>query len=568
MTEARATTHPVFGKKRKRGHKVKAYRREEIPIFTEWTGCYDSGWQWEIIPDAFSHPAKFSRGLIRRIYDHALAEGWLEPGDTVADPFGGVALGALDAMWDGLNWVGVELEPKFVTLGQQNLALWQRKYGSKEAFGTARIIQGDSRRLAEIVGAADLICSSPPFLECGTGADKEAHNRQVITSGVPTHRKNAVIGKTDYAGSSPGQLASMPEGRFEAVVRINLDTERDSDRMSLCKPVKIAERLLLDRASDVGGAHIDMSAKSLRGAKNHWDMASMLRQRDAESQCRIIGDKPIISGTAEEIAGEGTHGEPVVQPLFNEITINADVVELLNDSKSTTEKTLMRQKEFGTTQLKISKPSAPSVILPTTGKKSLTPSVRSAIKSTEQDQLGLVVQKNADMKLSGEQVSDSIGNQPKPIPVMSVIGSSDLREDDGNIAQENACEKRELKKRRDEEADFESETFWASAKIIVQQCHAILKPNGHAIFVCKDVVRKGKRVPFSDQWQALCESVGFRLICRHRAMLVAHHGEQETIWEGTEQLKTERKSFFRRLCEAKGSPKIDWEDVLCFVRES
>ena len=49
-------------------------------------------------------------------------------------------------------------------------------------------------------------------------------------------------------------------------------------------------------------------------------------------------------------------------------------------------------------------------------------------------------------------------------------------------------------------------------------------------------------------------------------MLVKNHGEQETIWDGTEQITTARKSFFRRLAEKKGSPKIDWEDVICLER--
>ena len=109
-------------------------------------------------------------------------------------------------------------------------------------------------------------------------------------------------------------------------------------------------------------------------------------------------------------------------------------------------------------------------------------------------------------------------------------------------------------------------TFWSAAREILTQCHAILKPGGHAIWVTKRFVRGGKIVEFSDQWQALCESVGFRLVCRHRAMLVKNHGEQETMWEGTKQLRTERKSFFRRLAERKGSPAIDWEDVLCLEK--
>ena len=61
----------------------------------DWYGLYKEGWQGEIVDEAFSHPAKFARGLIRRIYQHALEQGWIEAGDIVMDPFAGVALGAI-----------------------------------------------------------------------------------------------------------------------------------------------------------------------------------------------------------------------------------------------------------------------------------------------------------------------------------------------------------------------------------------------------------------------------------------------------------------------------------------
>jgi hypothetical protein len=110
--------------------------------------------------------------------------------------------------------------------------------------------------------------------------------------------------------------------------------------------------------------------------------------------------------------------------------------------------------------------------------------------------------------------------------------------------------------------------------VAYETCGACRKPirgtgktiGGMAIWVVKDFVRKGKRVPFSDQWQALCEQQGFRLVCRHKAMLVKRHGEQDTIFGDSQQITTQRKSFFRRLAEKKGSPAIDWEDVICLER--
>ena len=107
----------------------------------------------------------------------------------------------------------------------------------------------------------------------------------------------------------------------------------------------------------------------------------------------------------------------------------------------------------------------------------------------------------------------------------------------------------------------QSDTFWAAAKTIVQQCHAILKPTGIAVFVCKDFVRAKQRVPFSRDWATLCESCGFELVEWIHASLVKEHRHPGLF--GADEVRTkERKSFFRRLAEKKGSPRIDWEDVL------
>jgi hypothetical protein len=108
------------------------------------------------------------------------------------------------------------LEKTFVDLTTKNIALHARKLA---ALGCPQpvIIQGDSRNLSALLQEADLIVSSPPFMETGTGADKESHNRQVITSGIPTHRKGVAIGSTDY-GTFPGQLGAMKPGSVDAIL--------------------------------------------------------------------------------------------------------------------------------------------------------------------------------------------------------------------------------------------------------------------------------------------------------------------------------------------------------------
>jgi len=424
-----------------------------------WQNCYESGWQGEIVPEAFAHPAKFSRALIRRIYDHALEEGWLAPGMTVVDPFGGVALGALDAMWNGLDYLGIELEPKFVKLGQANIALWQRKYGSKEEFGSARIIQGDSRNLASVIAGTDCCIGSPPFMECGTGADKEPHNRQVITSGKPTHAKNAVIGNTNY-GSSPGQLGAMKEGDFDCVVG--------------SPPFAQAQ---------TGGG---ISA-AMRGQGKYKVTTSL------PSSCYQPSEQGESPGQLASLP-EGRFAEIIISsPPF-----------MSSDNRDVQEKFAYKFRGD---------------------------------------------QRYADTDpVNSTRGGDRLSTNAKTAQAKRVAGTLNL----GHIVQSG-----------NDGTFINTDTFWSAAREILIQCHAILRPGGHAIWVCKDFIRKGRRVPFSDQWQALCESVGFRLVCRHKAMLVKIHGEQETIFNGTEELKTERKGFFRRLAEKKGSPAIDWEDILC-----
>lgn len=49
----------------------------------KWTGCYEGGWNGVIVPDAFSHPAKFSYSLTERMFGHAIRNGWIWPSGNV-----------------------------------------------------------------------------------------------------------------------------------------------------------------------------------------------------------------------------------------------------------------------------------------------------------------------------------------------------------------------------------------------------------------------------------------------------------------------------------------------------
>lgn len=131
-----------------------------------WFSMYPSQWKGKICPESAQHPAKFSSRLIKAIYDHICDEGWVKPGDVVVDPFGGVALGAMDAMLHGLSWMGVELELRFVKMGNDNIALWNKRFSSMPLWsGEAVLLQGDSRNLAKIISSFNQVVSSPPYAD-------------------------------------------------------------------------------------------------------------------------------------------------------------------------------------------------------------------------------------------------------------------------------------------------------------------------------------------------------------------------------------------------------------------
>ena len=330
---------------------------------TQWPNCYDSGWKDLIVPEAFSHPAKMSYGLLKRILEHA--KGWLNEGDVILDPFGGIGSTGILGAYEGYQVVCCELEQKFVDLAEQNFEMHKDAWVE---FGNPFpiILQGDSRRLCEVVEKADCIVSSPPYIENLAGGGEAMQPRP-----GDVRKSRRVMTHDETYGQTPGQLGAMKSGKAEMVV----------------------------------------SSPPYEGS--------------------------MTTAETKNYAGN-------------------------------TQVTTKYQRSYGNNK-------------------------------------------------------ENIGNQ-------------------------------------------QGDTFWQAAKTIVEQCHQILKPGGHAIWVVKSFVRKKKIVDFPGDWQRLCESVGFKTVCIHHAMLVKETSHK-TLFGHTETKRKERKSFFRRLAESKGSPRIDYEVVLYMVKQ-
>ena len=344
----------------------------------DWHGCYNGGWQAApLVPEAYSHPAKVSFALAERIYRHMLTEGWLVPGDVVVDPFGGIGGFAFHAALYGMHWTGIELEQKFVDLGNQNLALWSDRYAPHfPGYGTAVLVQGDSRRLVDLVTGAGGIVSSPPFAGSLNDGLKDTDREKY----VEFSRAGRSMGNT--YGSTPGQLGAMPAG-------------------VVTSPPYSETRI--DGNGDEGASGLrDENGDYLRGAEG-W----------------------------------------------------------------------------------------------------------------------------AKRKELGSRYGESAGN----------IGNNT------------------------------GDTFWSAAAQIVAQCYAILRPGGYAAFVTGDFVRNKKRVPFGEQWLALCVACGFEPVLWAVAHKSEHLGTQASMFGDDVKLTRTRVSFFRRLANQNNpDAAITNEDVI-FVRK-
>jgi hypothetical protein len=131
-------------------------------LVDEWVSCYAGGWKGVIVGAAFSHPAKAAFNLTKRIYEHAISEGWIKPGDCVVDPFGGIGGCAFHGLMNGMRVVTCELEAKFCLLAHQNVALWLERYGCTCGEATKLYLRSVQDSVLQTTGTDQAV--APPLL--------------------------------------------------------------------------------------------------------------------------------------------------------------------------------------------------------------------------------------------------------------------------------------------------------------------------------------------------------------------------------------------------------------------
>ncbi|HEY3505781.1 MAG TPA: DNA methyltransferase [Actinocatenispora sp.] len=111
------------------------------------------------LPQTVHHPAR----MLPALAAHAIAT-YTRPGDLVLDPMCGAGTTLVEAVHQGRRAVGVDYEPRWVTLATANLE-HARAHG---ATGAAQVNGGDARLLdqllpADMHGRVRLVLTSPPY---------------------------------------------------------------------------------------------------------------------------------------------------------------------------------------------------------------------------------------------------------------------------------------------------------------------------------------------------------------------------------------------------------------------
>jgi hypothetical protein len=528
----------------------------------EWASCYDLSYRGIIVPEAFGHPAKMSRGLLTRILRHAKEEDWLWPGAIIVDPFGGIFSTGILGAYQDYQVIGVELEGRFVELAKQNIALHARKLA---ALGLPQpvIIQGDSRNLQALLDKEILLCTDV------SGAEKQSR-----TIGND-------VGPVSCEAMTPNNSQSN-EVRQSVEQSARLCTV---EKIPTGKVVQFGGAVQTGNGSDcLQKNEMDTNVSIVEAPKN---TCASTTKRSPNRQ-GINGTIPsiILKPSAIRATPKSTKSADAEIGKFIAESVDASSLPeqgtlpcaLLNADEQGGER------KIGHEFLKAMKPGSVDAILSSPpyaqtlkgdGTQAETAAESRAKRITEGGSLG------QSQRTQGYGSKGNLGNL-KPGDVNLILSSPPYEGSlqrgcpESKWALQQACIRDgkghaskhlapsvgvDYGKTAGQLGNSQGPTFWEAARDIVAQCLQILRPGGYAIWVVKDFVRAKKRVDFTGDWRKLCESVGFTTIHEHHALLVKE--TKHSTFFGTETTIKARKSFFRRLCESKGSPRIDFEVVLC-----
>lgn len=618
-----------------------------------WNNCYDQGWRGMIVPEAFAHPAKFSRALIARILSHGLEVGWWRPGDVLGDPFGGVALGGLMAANCGLSWIGVELEKDFVILGNRNL-----HHNSINWCTCGYDGQSYLRRVRKSLSAS--VGRGQPQTEIKDGAvlrqgvqehvslfgettelgkKKETPGANALEQGAELVEVDAseVVGVGEQRQPSDGEKRQLERGSISEERRLHKHSrQRPSEAGTPTCDGETSGEAHEERGGSTPQGRNENQQRSIESRGSH-DIESheaassprhqtwcqkcgklitplpVLLQGDSRRFAEIVGGvaavftsppyaQDVIHARPSKMAvelhqgrqcltGLGSYGNEKGQ-IADLPTGNLDAVLTSppyagsNQNYEAGEKYIDRSKgvhdryshqqdaSYGAADGNIANLPTGSVDAVVT-----SPPYAESVHEGNGIDLAKIGRKGGPNSQSGAggygvtdgQIGSLVAGNLDGVVTSPPYG--EVRQDggglnlekigDGSLASytEGATDKWRTQRDQENLGNVSAETYWQAMAQVYTQCRLALRPGGIMAVVVKDYVKDKTRVPLCDQTLALLVSLGFTPVARIHAMLVKEQSHPQLIGPDV-VTKRERKSFFRRLAEKKGSPRIDFEEVI------
>ena len=467
-------------------------------------GLYKPYPKHRVTSASFTHPAKMAWSLCAWIMQHLRDEGWAQPGAVICDPMAGICTTLLLAADAGFQAWGVELESHFFSEAQANIAL-NRHVWEQLGKPIPRIVQGDARNLLTLVREAGIVVSSPPYAQSVHDGNGIDHTK---FRGKPAGR-NSQASAQGY--STPAAVISSPPFADQGVPdarHLHFDARRREASIAQKQREGVPDGYSRPNAIISSPPYADGSAHT-GGADSHPQLiqgghTGHVLQSYSEPVA-IVSSPPFHSQMNQGGDTPAAHGRGrhTREPRPSELNGSSRIV---TDGFGNTAGQL-GSLPMGDVQAVISSPPYAQIAM------------NGGTKGLIAHGTGLTASEPSFHRYGLAQ---------------------------GNIG------------------NMTCETYWDAMACIYAQCYQILSIGGHIVLVLKSFVRQGRIVDLPGQTAQLLEHIGFKVVHMHRAMLTSQVA-QLTL-EGGEERKS-RKSFFRRLSEKNGAPPIDFETVICAVKE-
>ena len=541
----------------------------------KWYHCYDGTRRDLFSAESNAHPAKMSVALAYKIFEHCLKMGYLKRGDLVLDPMAGQGTTLIVGASLGFRTVGVELESHFIKMCEDNFELLMRKMPGAER---PVLIQGDARRLSELLGRSDAVVSSPPYgdQELQRELHGEPHRRQVQPTGrgysgsvsSPPYAESEITGKGHFksrfephcspAAANPregyaGIVTSPPYSDQSVIAGAGMTARilREVKEHGMDAAVKLYRETVMDRQK----AHGRWSDDNIR---KHIEMA-LATKKDGYSAA--VSSPPYPSEFRAE--HPGTKGGQIA--LENQRGGSFRGYADAAVSSPPYSQTMSVAKKHGkrADNLNASKGIHPNLY----GRGG-------AQIGNLKDPIG-----DIDAILSSPPWEDQSrgGQQGWSDPEKSSVVAAEAYKTGKRKGHPASAKAIAAQMKRDEQKVYgeskgqigqeRGDTYLSAMLTVYRELARVLKSGGISVLVTKNPVKAGQIRRLDLDTIRLMEAAGFILIEHKHAMLREDLGEQGALLGPAKVIRRERKSFFKRLHEARRPDlAVNFEDILFFRR--